>query len=232
MAIPLYLAMTAAEFSSTAEQPEDLAWMACHFSPYGTGLTNVPDELPPKALLIVNDRTPIYGHDPKRILEILKESVVRLDCWGVLLDFQRPDYTEAKEIAAALQALPCPVAVSELYAKDLDCPVFLPPVPPQMTVKEYLLPWQHRPVWLEAALSSSVIAVTESGCTHTPLAQHENVPCPHTDPVLHCHYRIEVTDKAAHFTLRRTKEDTAALLEEAEKHGVICAVGLYQEFFR
>ena len=49
---------------------------------------------------------------------------------------------------------------------------------------------------------------------------------------LHCHYTIETNEKAARFTLWRTKEDLEALLEEAEKSGIVGYVGLYQELQR
>ena len=64
MAIPQYLAMTAAEMAGTAPLPRYMAWMACHFSPYSTGLTNRPAKLRQGSLLILNDRTPIHCHDP------------------------------------------------------------------------------------------------------------------------------------------------------------------------
>ena len=47
MAIRQYLAMTAAEMTQAGSLPRHSAWMACHFSPYSTGLTNLPDRLPP-----------------------------------------------------------------------------------------------------------------------------------------------------------------------------------------
>ena len=53
--IRLNLAMTAAELGA-APLPSHPAWMACHFSPYSTGLTNLPPKLPQDSLLILNDR--------------------------------------------------------------------------------------------------------------------------------------------------------------------------------
>ena len=46
MAIKGYLAMTAAEIAAAGAPAYGLAYMACHFSPYGTGLVNLPRELP------------------------------------------------------------------------------------------------------------------------------------------------------------------------------------------
>ena len=47
MAIRPFLAMTAAEIRGTETLPPKTAWMACHFSPYSTGLSNLPKDLPP-----------------------------------------------------------------------------------------------------------------------------------------------------------------------------------------
>ena len=47
MAISIYLAASPAQISKMERFPEKLAWMACHFSPYGTGLSNLPASLPP-----------------------------------------------------------------------------------------------------------------------------------------------------------------------------------------
>ena len=87
MAIPIYLAMTAGEIQSAGRKPERIAWMACHFSPYSSGLINLPDEIPEGSLLILNDRMPIRGHDPDKILNILSERVNTLKASGILLDF-------------------------------------------------------------------------------------------------------------------------------------------------
>ena len=64
MVLPMNLAMTAAEMSSAAPLPEKIAWMACHFSAYSLGITNIPASLPKGAMLILNDRFPCQGHSP------------------------------------------------------------------------------------------------------------------------------------------------------------------------
>ena len=58
MAIAPFLAMTAAETRNHSVLPPKIAWMACHFSPYGLGLSNLPQRLPPHALLLLDDITP------------------------------------------------------------------------------------------------------------------------------------------------------------------------------
>ena len=230
MAIRRYLAMTAAEMRTISVFPGEIAWMACHFSPYCLGISNLPRTLPPGSLLILDDITPIHGHDPQQIAGQLRERIDALRCSGLLLDFQRPDYEEAAALAKFLtQALPCPVAVSELYAADADCPVFLPPVPPSVPLEEYISPWKGREIWLEMALGGEVITLTPGGASTTPLPLEESCAGGHGDEVLHCHYHIAVEEEQARFTLFRTQDDLKKLLEEAEELGITNAVGLFQE---
>ena len=224
MALPLYLAQTAAEFTACSHRPPELAWMACHFSPYGTGLSNLPPTLPPDAMVILNDRTPIRGHDPQTILAQLTQ----LQPARLLLDFQRPVCSEAAALAEFLsREMPCPVGVSDGYAQGLSCPVFLPPVPLDVPLAAHFAPWQGREIWLEAALGGLSYAVTAKGAQALPL------PCPpengQLDPVLHCHYRITLSETQAEFALWRTREDLDALLEQAQAQGAVLAVGLWQE---
>lgn len=226
-----YLAMTAAEFRSCKKLPEKLAWMACHFSPYGTGLTNLPSELPQKSLLILNDRTPVHGHDPERIFDQLSKAYDALQCEAILLDLQQ-NSLEAQSIIEELLKLPYPVIISEKYAGDLDCPVFLSPVPMLKTVEEYIAPWRGRQIWLEAALDRAQIRLSESGNTMTALSAHADPSCNFAEEELCCHYSIAVTGTEAVFTLQRRKEDLNKLLNNAKKMGVSNFVGLYQELGR
>ena len=228
MALPLYLAMTAAEIRGNSTLPSRLGYMACHFSPYGTGLSNLPGALPDNAMLILNDRTPIHGHDPELICAQLESLITGLQCECILLDFQRPECEETLLLAEKLCTLPCPVGISACYAADLDCPVFLPPVPPDVPLPEYLHPWERREIWLEAALDGMEITLTETGYSSIPL------PYPHcfpgfSDSKLHCHYCAKTSADSVKFTLSRTREDLDALLLEAESLGVTHAVGLWQE---
>lgn len=225
-----YLAMTAAEIHAAAALPQKLAYMACHFSPYGLGLSNCPQWLPPDSVLIVNDRTPICGHDPGIITAQLIELVDALKCGSVLLDFQRPDCKQTADLCATLtSALACPVCVSDLYADALACPVFLPPPPLNQPLQQHLTPWKGREIWLESALDAASITVTEGGSHYTPQPYTPPGEGCFPDEALHCRCWQEIEEDKIIFHLYRTEEDLEALLEEAEALGVKQAVGLYQQ---
>ena len=224
----LYLAMTAGEFHSCRDLPSKIAWMACHFSPYGTGLTKLPRELPAGALLILNDRTPIHGHNADLILDTLEAVMAEQNCGGLLLDLQQEGIPETEVLVQKLSALPCPIAVSVPYAPDHTA-IFLPPVPLLIPVGDYLAPWQGRDIWLDAALDACQITVTAAGATTTPLPARDLPALPHYDEELHLHYGLEVSPERAIFTLCRTKQDLSDLLDAAKAHGARNAVGLYQE---
>lgn len=230
MAFPFYLAMTAAEFSGAAVLPALPAWMACHFSPYATGLSNCPDSLPPGAMLIVNDRTPIHGHDPACILDQLKGLVETLGCARVLLDFQRPGELQTTALVHFLEGrLPCPVGVSALYGRETEGPVFLPPVPVQTSARDYLAPWAGREIWLDMALDGAQITVTPEGCSFAPFSPQPDWLGRHMDETLCCHYEIRLAENRATFFLCRTADDLRALLRSVQALGVTAGVGLYQE---
>ena len=227
MAIPIYLAMTAAEISGCEALPEHTAWMSCHFSPSGRGLCNLPEALPEGSLLILDDQTPPEGHDAalirQQLLEVLKDS----RCAGLLLDFQRPENEETARIVSVLSTLPCPVCVSHFYAAALPCPVLLPPCPLTVPLKDHLARWDGREVWLELAPERAAYRIMKNGCEVRP-ASPENA-LPFHDKALFCHYGIETEKEHILFTLERTLSDLDALLDTAATAGVTKAVGLYQE---
>ena len=205
-----------------------------HFSPYGTGLANLPQRLAPESLLILNDRTPICDHDPVLIAAQLEDCAERLGCSGVLLDLQRPGQAQTRELVSCLcRMVSVPVAVSECYAREVPCPIFLPPPPPDEPLETYLKPWKGREIWLEAATDGLEIQLREEGAVATPLSCWE-IPESRgfVDEGLHCHYRCEVREDCAVFTLWRNSADLDELLTEAEEFGVTTAVGLYQEFYQ
>lgn len=228
MAIPQYLAMTAAEMQGSLPLPEKCAWMACHFSPYSTGLCNLPSALPPGSLLIFNDRTPIHGHDPARICRELNEALEGLDCAGLLLDFQNPPSRESQTLVAYLEEhLQFPMGISPKYSVE-SAAVFAPPVPTDTPIADYLARWRGRSVWLEAALEGQTILLTASGAQRSTSPSPPNAPA-FADEALHCHYSIEEKSDAVAFYTWRTQDDLSALLEEAEHLDVKLSVGLYQE---
>ena len=230
MALPLYLAQTAAEMAGNPHSGNP-AWMACHFSSGGKGLSNLPEMLPAGAMLILDDSTPLDGHDPALIAAQLSEVITGQRCESLLLDFQRPLIPGQQELAKLLIAsLPCPVGVSEAYARALACPVFLSPVPPDQRLSDHLTPWQGREIWLEAALDGLMLTLTESGCS--PEALYDFPEDGLAEDMLHCHYTVGTTAESAIFRLWRTRADLENLLKEAEARNITKAIGLWQELGR
>ena len=226
--MPIYFAMTAAEIAGCPALPTHMGWLACHFSPSGPGISNIPQNLPPHSVLILDDSTPFSGHNADVIIGQMQQIVSALQSDAVLLDFQRPANPPMQNLAFGLsQKLPCPVAVPWNYG-ELDCPVFLPPCPPNQLLKDYIFPYRKREIWLEIALDGMEMAVTSTGCIQK---SHDQKPkaLPHKDASLHCHYGIDITENAVKFTLQRTWEDLHALTEEAGHLGITNAIGLWQE---
>ena len=224
----IYLAMTAAEILDADTLPKHFAYMACHFSPYGTGLSNLPESLPPDSILIVNDRTPICNHDAIKIREQLEEIVNALQCSGILLDFQRAGEEETAALCDCLvHALPCPVCVSHFYAAPFSCPVFVPPLPLGEKLPDYLTPWKGREIWMDIAEESVKFTVTPEGSNCVPCSP------PHEEALvskeLHCGYQVQVFPNHAEFILHRCRDQLPELIKEAYTLGVTKCIGLYQE---
>lgn len=221
-----YLAMTAAEIVGRGGQ-ERAAWMACHFSPYGTGLSNLPQTLPPDSLVILDDSTPFTEHDPQRIALQLAGIP---NMTGLLLDLQRPGQQGISNLIRVLaQALPCPVAVTEDYTKDTDCAVFLSP-PLSIPLSEAVRPWHGRKIWLDIPFGCQCFTVTRDGCKVGPIASVQGDTFPHEDQELHCRYRIRTEAEQIQFTLLRSANRKDAILQEATQLGIQKAVSLYQEY--
>ena len=233
MEIPLFLAMTAAEVSQAEELPERLGWMACHFSAYGTGLSNLPKTLPPGSMLMLNDRTPICGHAPRQVAETLCGAAQRLQCDCISLDFQRKDQAELLPIIeAVLERAGCPVGVSALYAKDFDCPVLVPPITPYTPLEEALTPWKGREIWLELTAEGTQITVTPEGSRYAPLPDYVPPKTAHLEKDLSCHYEIEVSENEVRFLLGRTEADLQSLLKKAKEFNTTRTLRLWQEATR
>ena len=227
MGISHYLAMTAVEIRAAPTLPEELAYMACHFSPYGTGLTGAPEVLPKHSMLILNDRIPFCGHDASQIADQLCRWVQQLACDCMLLDFQRSDTPSSLGDFLA-GALPVPMAAPPNFAKHGSFPVFLPPAPPDQPLDVYLQPWTGREIWLETTPELHLLTLDPQGCHREILPVPESEVYPFSDTGLYCHYRTEVFPDKAVFTLRRTPEDMAQRLSRAESLGITRTVSLYQ----
>ena len=230
MEIPLFLAMTAGEVLGAEQLPRQLAWMACHFSPYGMGLSNLPDKLPDGTMLILNDRLPPEWHDPVLAAETLVSAAQERKCSCILLDFQRAGNEKtASVVEAVLEMAQCPVGVSHGYAEGRSCPVLVPPIPPHLLPEDAVAPWKGRELWLELSSEGTAIRITESGSQYTPLSDYRPAATAHREPELHCHYEITVEEDRILFRLGRTKEDQEALLNTVKSARVTCALGLWQD---
>ena len=230
MALPLYLAMTTSEMSSIDPFPENFAYMACHFSPYSQGLSNLPPTLPENAILILNDNFPCQGHSPSLAAHQIREVLTQFQCESLLLDFQRPATPETEQmVLSIIEKLPCPGALPPSYSRNWDGPVFLPPCPLHIPMEEYLAPWEGREIWLEAALCQETITITKDGSTFVPCFPPKNLEGGFFDEGLCCHYIIQSVHEEIRFTLFDTRESLSRKLEKAHSLGVTRAVGLYQE---
>ena len=227
MSLRLYLAMTEAEIRRMSVLPRNLAYMACHFSPYGTGLVNIPERLPAGSILIVNDRVPVTEHDPAQIAKQLYDAVRRLRAFGVLMDLQIPDNPRTAQIVKSVcSTLPCPVGVSEAYAADLSCPIFGAP-PIEYPLEAYFQNNKSRPLWLEAFQETAYLTITASGCTRS----NEEILSGKSfcDEILQCKYQYKIQKDRVLFHLSRQAEDIPGYLRKADRLGIEVAIGLYQQ---
>ena len=233
MALPLYLAVTGEDFSSCISASRKIAWMACQFSRTGTGLSGIPPELPAGSMVILNDAAPLQAHSGEYIISQLQALVSREHYSGILLDFQRPYNEKTRQLTEKItQTLPCPVGVPPGYAKGLNCPVFLPPVPLNKTPQSYFSPWKGREIWLDVALDGLQITVTPKGSQFSPLTYQPEDKFVFADTRLYCNYSTAVAENHVCFKLCRTEKTLNNLLAAAEKQGVSRCIGLYRELYK
>ncbi len=223
----LYLGATPGEMGKIPSFPGKPAYMACHFSQSGAGLSNLPQTLPQGCLLLVDDSLPPADHDPGLVVKQLGGCVQALGAAGVYLDFQRPGLEVLQKIAAMAQALPCPVAISSHYSQGNDLALVLPPVPPGLSLEKHIAPWKDRELWLEVALDTRTLTLTKAGCRESPC------PCipdqGFRDERLCCHYRTQAEKDRAIFHLWRTWEDLRTLMTRSGALGIQHHLGLWQE---
>ena len=230
MVLPLYLAVTGAEMSALAGSCSNLAFMACHFSPYTQGLSNLPVFLPQDAMLILNDRMPCCGHSADLVAGQILDIMERFRCASLLLDFQRPSDGESENMVRRIvEKLPFPVAVTERYAQNLHCPILLSPAPLHVPLADYLQPWSDREIWLEAALQQEEINVTEAGTNDTNRFPPDGLDGGFFDETLCCRYKISASSDRITFTLFDTAKSLQKKLDLAQSLHVSRAVGLWQE---
>lgn len=230
MARRCYLAMTPAEITSAKQLPPYPAWMACHFSPDGPGLSNLPKELPADCMIILNDQTPVAGHDPQYIVEQLTTLDEKLKPKYFLLDLQRPAQPQTETIVQAVaKKFGRKVGVSEYYAVGLPTPVFVGACPLRVPLETHLQKWAGREIWLEAALDAETVTVDETGSRVESSVLHPLGEPAFTDDTLCCRYHTELLGDRAVFTVQRDQEALQALLSKAETLGVKLTVGLYQQ---
>ena len=230
MVLPLYLAMTAAEISGSIPIPDYCAYMACQFSPYTEGLTNLPESMPEETMLVLNDRMPYPGHSADLVVHQLQRLVDQWNCESILLDFQRPPDPESMWLARKIaDSLLVPVAATEGFARDLSCPVLLSPAPLHVPLPEYLQPWHGREIWLEAGFSQEEIIISKTGAKITNRFPPDGLSGGFFDKELCCHYQIKQETARTIFTLFDTPTSLREKLELAHSLGVVRAVGIYQE---
>ncbi len=227
MSIPLFFAISGEDIPNVPTPPPPIAWMACHFSPYGAGLTDLPTRLPAGSILILDDRIPMTHHDPDLILRQLNAAVEELGCSRLLLELLRA--SDRVPVERIVKEISCPVGVTAAYAKGQDCAVFLPPVPPHIPLPEYIAPWKERRIWLEVAPDGTDITITPQGSSAIPVPFPQNVTPSHKEETLCCHYTISTQPEQARFSLFRSLDDIGSLLQQAEQTNIELAIGLFQE---
>ncbi|MBE6947238.1 MAG: hypothetical protein E7454_03170 [Ruminococcaceae bacterium] len=230
MVFDRYHAMTAAEFSGSANLPSHIGWLSCHFSSSGFGLSNLPPLLPPNSLLIIDDSVPMDNHQAEEILSQLLDIEKKFEISGILLDFQRNCDKKTKQLSCFLQKnLPCPVIAPPAYS-SAGKPVFLPPAPLHQPLEAYLAPYRNREIWLDMARLSEKITVTPNGSQYELSPTCPGALPPHYDSKLHCHYHIQVEDDTVTFLLERDQSSIDSWLQDAQRLGIRAVVGLYQEW--
>ena len=232
MDIKRYIAMTGAEFSNAALLQEHPAWMACHFSPYSTGLSNLPDTLPEESMIILNDSTPLCGHDPEFIATELNYLADKCKANAFLLDFQRERTSETEDFVEQItNKLNRQVAVTEQYGTITECAVFLSCPRPCQSVAEKAALWKNRDLWLELATESETITIKKDNAIRSISSPTALSGQDFKNSSLNCRYRTEIFDKKVTITLERSVENIPGLLEEANVCGIKITVGLYQQLY-
>ena len=231
MDLPLYHAMTAAEFSFARKLPRHIAWMACHFSAYSTNLSNLPTEIPPGSMIIINDKMPPSGHDKFAIAEQLNRLADQYRVSSFLFDFERKETEETAEMIYYLtSSVNSPVVVTEVYAHASKGPVLISMPPPHISLKKQIANIQNRELWLELAMETEIAIIDSNGCHFQPYGGEVFPAMEFTDSTLHTKYRLQICNNHANYLLKREIAEVADIMKEAKSLGVTTFVGLYQQF--
>lgn len=226
MDLSIYLAFTQAEAAAMKAHSGKTAWLGCHLSAYGSGISCIQ---PARCdMLVLTDETPAEGHDPDRVARELTEAARKCGCSRLLLDFQRPGVPVSAAITeAVVHSSPCPVGVTEGYAEGLECPVLVSPPPLWTALEGHLLRWKGREVWLEAVTEDAFVTVTPTGSQYR-LCEPNGV-FPYTDKKLSLSYRVEPSQAQMRVWLHRGTCELSGFLKHAYTLGIRTAVGLHQQ---
>lgn len=230
MSIPLYLAMTAADFFRCAEIPPHIAWMSLHFSPSGPGLSNLPGVLPQGSMVILDDQIPWNGHSHQQVCKELRGLLQTRKLNSLLLDFERPPKPEtlalSQMILSLCKEIGCSIGLPKAYRTTGEGALFLPPHPSHLSPDK--LPAEGAEVWLEAApggLTADILpdrVLLEEG----PPLPLSGVPV-FMNPALHCCYTSVPTSQGIRVRLFDTKRTMEAKAAIWERLGVTRLIGLY-----
>lgn len=194
MPIPLFLAMTATEFSFSQKKPEHLAWMSVHFSQSGRGLSNLPPMLPSGSIIILDDQTPWDNHDLEQVCQRMTGLLLRDRAYGLLLDFEREPCPETQSLARALsqccREIGCGIAMPQSYLTE-NGSCFCPPLPCTTTWSAASFP--QGPVWLDVTPTAAVATIGSDRVAVTPADlwecnAHAKTCATFRDPSLGCFY--------------------------------------------
>lgn len=235
MSIPLFLAFTAEEFSQKVPFPAKTAWMSVHFSPNGSGLTNLPPQLPQGSLILLDDHIQWANHSIERVCQELVTVLQRTESIGLLLDFEREPTAETllltkalgrccKELGVALSAPP-------KYLLEDDTTLFLSPFPCSIA-PENIDP--QRKVWLDISPVCHSIRISKD-CTIGSPAPYTRAGIPNSQEVywdedLLCNYYSEADGDDIRITLFRDATSAAKLLNRLNPAKIQLAIGLWRDF--
>lgn len=228
MDLSIYLAATEAELRHMAFNQGPVAYMACQFSPSGSGISGLPSSLPAGSMLMLTDEFPVQDHDPARVARELLQTASDLSCSRILLDFQRDNEPKTVQVASAiLKDATIPVGISQQYARHFQCPVLVCPSPLWTPLTEHLAAWQGREIWLEAVLEDATVTLTQEGSFYHTDSNGKDTPF-YSDRLC-LSYTGEQDGHTLHFHLHRGKSELDKLLKEASRLEVTTAIGLYQQ---